>query len=564
MSDSRPGRVLGGRYRLIRVVGQGGMGVVWAAQDQKLDRMVAVKEVIPPGQLDEQERRQAQQRVMREARAAGGVASVAAVSVYDVFAEDGHPWIVMELLEGPTLADVVRDAGRLGLADTIAIGSSLIDALEAAHRAGVLHRDVKPANVLLTRRGAVLTDFGIAHRDRDPGITTTGVVIGSASYLAPERARGGASGPAADLWALGATLYTALEGHGPFERDGQLAALDAVLNEPAPEPRHAGVLAPLLMRLLRKEPDQRPTVEETRRLLSLAGRGQAGTVPLTAGGRVGAAAVPPSSTGPPREAEERHPRAVERGTGADEPPRPPLRSRRGPGQKLVLAGLAVLLVTALLVVLAMSLPDVGSPDGEAADAGADPSSGVRNDSAGPSRDGTTSPSASPTSPSAIATNDPTADPTDDPPTGAASVPEPFKSRSLHRFARYLFDRQDCFVPSPGQYPVADTEPDTELVKCISASAPYHGTFWCKSDLDDLRADRDVYLGKAVDGTRSVTGTPAGRARSEDGIQVAFNHVKDNDARVYWDSEKRLCAGEIQSVDSDDLDQAVANWRTGRP
>jgi len=272
---SSPGRVVGSRYLLLRVIGQGGMGVVWAAQDQILDRVVAIKEVEPPPRLHDTERRKTQERVLREARAAGGVASVAAVSVYDVFAEDERSWIVMELLEGPTLADLIRDSGPLSVADTIAIAESLVDALQAAHRAGVLHRDVKPANVLLTRRGAVLTDFGIARRDGDPGITTTGLVFGSPSYLAPERARGEASGRPADLWGLGATLYAALEGHGPFQRDELLATLHAVVNEALPEPQRADVLAPLLRRLLSKDPTQRPTVEETGELLSLAVAGNA-------------------------------------------------------------------------------------------------------------------------------------------------------------------------------------------------------------------------------------------------------------------------------------------------
>ena len=540
MTDSRPGRLVGGRYLLLRMIGQGGMGAVWAARDQTLDRTVAVKELVPPRRLDERERQQAQQRVLREARAAGGVASVAAVSVYDVLAENEHSWIVMELLEGPTLADVVHNSGPLSVADTIAIGESLIDALEAAHRVGVLHRDVKPANVLLTKRGAVLTDFGIAHRDGDPGITTTGVVFGSPSYLAPERVRGESAGRPADLWALGATLYTAVEGHGPFDREEQLAALHAVVNEPVPDPQRAGVLAPLLLRLLSKDPTQRPTVDQTRQLLARASRGErTGTVAMTVLGTA-PAGVPAAEARTPDAADQRQTQTVERAAEVNELPQPPLRPRSSASKRLPITGLALLLVTVLAVALATLLPDPGGLNGEATDPATGPGVAVRSDSGDPHNDPDNSAGAEGT-----------------------SVPAPFQRRALYNFARYLFDPRDCIVPSPGQFPVAEVEPDVELVKCVSTSAPYTGTFWCKEDLDGLLADRAVYVSRAVDGTQPITGPPAGQTKPEDGIQVAFNHVGGNDARVYWDSEKRLCAGELQAADSDDVDATVAYWLNGK-
>jgi serine/threonine protein kinase len=559
---------VGGRYLLLRVVGEGGMGVVWAARDQTLDRMVAVKEVAAPPQLGDSERQQAQQRVLREARAAGGVASVAAVSVYDVLAEDGQSWIVMELLEGPTLADVIHESGPLSVTETIAIGESIVDALEMAHRAGVLHRDVKPTNVLLTKRGAVLTDFGIAHREGDPGITTTGVVFGSPSYLAPERARGEPAGRPADLWALGATLYAASEGRGPFDRSGQLAALHAVINEPVPPPQRAGALAPLLMRLLSKDPAQRPTVDETQQLLSLASRGQpAATVPITVGGEAAAATLPPPAwtTSAPRPADDPPAQVIKPVAKVDEPSRPS-QPRRRPGRRLVVTGSVLLSATLLAFTLATVLPDLGGSDGGATNAVPGPSTAGGSDSTEPSSVPTAASTSDATSdPDADISSGPTADSSNEPPdsgAGVTSAPAPFQQQALYHFARYLFDPRECFVPSPGQFPVSELLPDTELVKCISTSVPYTGTFWCKSELDDLLADRDVYLARATNGTQPVVGPPAGRTTSEDGIQVAFNHTGGGDARVYWDSEKRLCAGELQTAGSDDVDATVAYWLNG--
>ncbi|CAA9381364.1 MAG: serine/threonine protein kinase [uncultured Nocardioidaceae bacterium] len=513
--NSQPGRVIGARYRLLRVIGHGGMGVVWAARDQTLDRLVAVKEVIPPSQLDERERQQAQERILREARAAGGVASVAAVSVYDVFATDEHSWVVMELLDGPTLDDVIRDSGPLSVAQAIAVGDSLVDALAAAHQAGVLHRDVKPGNVILAKRGAVLTDFGIAHRDGDPGITTTGLVVGSPSYLAPERARGETSGQPADVWALGATLYAAVEGHPPFERPELLAALHAVVSEPVPEPQRAGVLTPLLLQLLKKDPAERPTLDETREMLTLASRGQPGStavMPVAAGtaadGHFQPAWATATNTPPP--ADDWPAESSARG---DEPSARVSRPRRRSGSRWLLAGVALLLATVLVAAVAGWLPDLLGPDGEAADT-------------------------------------------------ATGPPEPFETQTLYSFARDFFEPGECSVPSPEDYPVSAIEPDTELVKCVSDTTPYSGTFWCKNRREDLLADRRVYLDRAVGGTRqAVAGSPAGRSTPVDGIQVAFNHAASNGARVYWDSPSQLCAGELQTLD-DDVQATVEYWRDG--
>src|SRR4051794_5844191 len=264
---STDGQLLAGRYRLGRVLGRGGMGTVWAAHDEMLGRDVAIKEVQPPLELTAEQREVVRRRMLREARAAARISHPHAVTVYDVVEQDDRPWIVMQLLPPRTLADVVAASGSLPPAAVAAIGLDLVDALQAAHRAGVLHRDVKPANVLLTEGGAVLTDFGIATVDDDPALTSTGMLVGSPAFMAPERARGERPSPASDLWSLGATLFAATEGDSPFRRDGQLPTLSAVLTEPVPPAVHAGPLQPVLAALLQRDPARRPDADHTRRLL---------------------------------------------------------------------------------------------------------------------------------------------------------------------------------------------------------------------------------------------------------------------------------------------------------
>src|SRR5690349_14886542 len=264
---STDGQMLAGRYRLGRVLGRGGMGTVWAAHDEMLGRDVAVKEVQPPPELTPEQLDVVRRRMLREARAAARISHPNAVTVYDVVEQDDRPWIVMQLLPPRTLADVVAASGPLPPAAVAAIGLDLVDALQAAHRAGVLHRDVKPANVLLTDGRAVLTDFGIATVDDDPALTSTGMLVGSPAFMAPERARGERPTPASDLWSLGATLFAATEGDSPFRRDGQLPTLSAVLTEPVPPAIHSGPLQPVLAALLHRDPARRPDADHTRRLL---------------------------------------------------------------------------------------------------------------------------------------------------------------------------------------------------------------------------------------------------------------------------------------------------------
>jgi eukaryotic-like serine/threonine-protein kinase len=277
-----PERIVAGRYLLRDTLGRGGMGVVWLAHDRLLDREVAVKEITFPELLPEDQRESMRARVLREARAAARLNHPGAITLYDVLEEQGRAFIVMELITAPTLADLVASEGPLPPERVARIGLQIASVLDAAHRAGIVHRDVKPANVMVGEDGGVwLADFGVARLQEDPRLTTSGMIVGSPWYMAPEQAADGDIGPATDLWGLGATMYYAVEGRAPFERASSLAALAAVVNEPPPPPEHAGPLAPLLMSLLAKDPADRPALRQVRirlaRVAGAGGRGRAGT-----------------------------------------------------------------------------------------------------------------------------------------------------------------------------------------------------------------------------------------------------------------------------------------------
>ncbi|MET9590977.1 serine/threonine-protein kinase [Streptomyces sp. NPDC006516] len=262
------GIVLAGRYRLGDVLGRGGMGKVWRAHDEVLHRTVAVKELTAGLYVAEADRAVLHARTQKEARAAARITHPGVVTVHDVIEYDNRPWIVMQYVDGPSLADAAKESGEVEPREAARIGLHVLSALRAAHGAGVLHRDVKPANVLLARDGQVLlTDFGIAAIEGDSTITRTGELVGSIDYLAPERVRGGDPGPASDLWSLGATLYTAVEGTSPFRRSSPISTMQAVVTEEPPPPLRGGALAPVITALLRKDPADRPTAEETERML---------------------------------------------------------------------------------------------------------------------------------------------------------------------------------------------------------------------------------------------------------------------------------------------------------
>ena len=272
-ADDTDTTIVADRYRLDAVIGSGGVGRVWRGEDVVLRRAVAVKEVPIPIHLPDAERGSLRARVLREARAAARIHHPGSVQVFDVVDEADQVYLVMELVEEQTLADAVAAAGPLAPQATAAMGVELLGALAAAHKVGIVHRDVKPRNVMVTPSGQVkLADFGIATMRDDPSITKTGMVVGTPSYMSPEQALGEPVGPPSDLWSTGALLYFAVEGQAPFDRDEPISTLHAVVHgEPRPFQR-AGVLAPVIDGLLAKDPTARLDLgEATSRLRAIAG-----------------------------------------------------------------------------------------------------------------------------------------------------------------------------------------------------------------------------------------------------------------------------------------------------
>ncbi|MGW4648842.1 serine/threonine-protein kinase [Kitasatospora sp. NPDC004289] len=262
-------RLLAGRYRLGERLGRGGMGTVWRASDEMLDREVAVKE-LTVSHLPEEDLEILQSRMKREARAAARIKHPGVITIHDVLEQDGRPWIVMELVDGRSLADVISQDGTLSPREAAEVGCQVLAALHRGHQLGVLHRDVKPANVLLEHGTGrvVLLDFGIATFEGSTELTRPGDLVGSPDYLAPERAQGERPGPASDLWGLGATLYAAVEGDSPFRRTSPITTLAAVVGDPLPEPRRAGALGPVLAALMTKDPAERPNADQAMRMLA--------------------------------------------------------------------------------------------------------------------------------------------------------------------------------------------------------------------------------------------------------------------------------------------------------
>ncbi|MFG2128171.1 serine/threonine-protein kinase [Streptomyces sp. NPDC048751] len=280
------GRTIGGRYRLVERIGSGGMGTVWRAHDELVDCEVAIKQPRLPGDPEDEQHRRAAHRLYREARAAARVDHPSAVTIHDVVVEeeggaaeglvDGLPWIVMELVRGESLHEVLR-RGPLDPAESARIGLAVLGALRAAHAVGIVHRDVKPANVLLGPHGrVVLTDFGIAHVQGEQSLTVSGEFVGSLEFVAPERMSGGGiAGPASDLWSLGVLLYAAVTGGSPFRRTTVESTLAAILADDPPEPKQAGPLGPVVVRLLQRDPERRPGAEEVAAVLEAVAEGRA-------------------------------------------------------------------------------------------------------------------------------------------------------------------------------------------------------------------------------------------------------------------------------------------------
>jgi tRNA A-37 threonylcarbamoyl transferase component Bud32 len=277
---------------LLDRIGQGAMGTVWRARDQVLARDVAVKEVRLPDLMPARDRAILRERTMREARVSAKLSHPCVVTVHDVIETDGTPWIVMELVTARSLERVLAEDGPLPPRRAAEAGMMLLGALASAHAAGIVHRDVKPGNVLLTGDGrAVLTDFGIAAVDGDPALTQTGMVVGTPGFCAPERIRGAPASPASDLWSLGATLYAAVEGRGPFDGHGSpMAVLTSIVHSDPPPARSAGPLEAVIASLMSKDPAQRPDAARARELLTGAAAAL-GTVSSAAG-------VAPAGLGP--------------------------------------------------------------------------------------------------------------------------------------------------------------------------------------------------------------------------------------------------------------------------
>ncbi|MEU6352841.1 protein kinase [Streptomyces sp. NPDC047072] len=284
-----------GRYRLVESIGQGGMGRVWRAADEMLDRQVAVKEMRIDG-LDAEDTRTRRERTLREARATARIDHPNVVRVYDVVDEGERLWIVMELVRGRSLERIMVEDGPLGPAETARIGLGLVEALRQVHARGVLHRDIKPGNVLVESgerggRRVVLTDFGIAAMQDAKALTMVGMLVGSPDYMAPERIAGRPQGPPSDIWSLGATLCAALGGRSPFSRDTTLATLHAVLYEEPQLPSSAGPLTDILAALLEKDPTVRPALEDLHAALRpIAFPASTPTMPVGGGEGVGSSA----------------------------------------------------------------------------------------------------------------------------------------------------------------------------------------------------------------------------------------------------------------------------------
>ena len=270
---------IAGRYLVLRAIGRGGMGVVWLCRDEVLGREVAVKQIGGlPGEPEVET-----MRAMREARSAAALNHPNVVAVYDVVNHDGRPWLVMEYVDGQTLAEILADEGRLPPPQVAGIGALLADALDRAHERGIVHRDVKPGNVLVDRSGRPkVSDFGIARGHGDDQLTQTGFVSGTPGYLSPELARGGDPDPASDVWALGATLYVAVEGQAPYEsRSNPLALLREIATEPPRPMQHAGALAPAIAAMMDQDPARRWDMATAARRLGEISRGDTSLLEAT-------------------------------------------------------------------------------------------------------------------------------------------------------------------------------------------------------------------------------------------------------------------------------------------
>ncbi|MGA5135924.1 serine/threonine-protein kinase [Streptomyces azureus] len=384
MGTEAGGRVVAGRYRLEERLGRGGMGVVWRATDQLLGRQVAVKELPVDETLSAAEARRRRDGTLREARAVAQLSHPHVIVVHDVVEEDERPYMVMELVEGGSLADRIATGGPVDAAEAARIGIALLGALNTAHAAGVLHRDVKPSNVLIAEDGrVVLTDFGVAQVSGATTLTETGSFVGSPEYTAPERMAGVRTGPESDLWSLGALLCAALSGESPFHRDSLGGVLHAVVVGDIRPPAQAGPLLPVVQGLLERDPDRRLDADRAERMLRVFR--ETGSTPQ---------APPPGYAPTVRGAPHGRPqddagrRSPVPPTDMPGPDRRHEQMLRQPTRRVLVAALLVAAVAGAGVSAAALLMEQGGGDG-----GRTPtSSAPKTPSAGPSSPGTRTPS----------------------------------------------------------------------------------------------------------------------------------------------------------------------------
>jgi eukaryotic-like serine/threonine-protein kinase len=363
VASSGNGRI-GGRYELVRRIARGGGGTVWEAEDTVLGRVVAVKAIEIPDELPAEERRRARTRVLQEARAAARLDHPAAVVVHDVLDDEDRLHLVMELVQAPTLGELVERDGPLPEADVAAIGLGLTAVLAVAHLRGIVHRDVKPSNIFVLEDGGVkLADFGIAAVAGEASLTRTGTALGSPSYLAPEQAQGERASPAADVWGLGASLYFAVEGEPPFDRGSAIATVHAVVHEAARPFQRADRTEPLLRSLLAKRAEERPSLAAVEdQLEALLAAPATSAAPLPASPPPTEELPPAAATVPAGGADDEPSPAP---SAVDEAALPPATSDEDPRRRRALTVLGSLVVVALLVVGTLAVFDgPGSPGDE--------------------------------------------------------------------------------------------------------------------------------------------------------------------------------------------------------
>ncbi|MGY1821609.1 serine/threonine-protein kinase [Geodermatophilus sp. SYSU D00079] len=540
-----PGHLVAGRYRLVARIGGGGMGAVWLGRDERLGRQVAVKQVLPPAGAGPSAVDQQRQRALREGRIAARLSHPHAISVFDVAVEDGAPWLVMEYLPSRSLAEVVQEDGVLRVDQVAQIGAQVADALVATHAAGIVHRDVKPANVLIGQgpdvEGLVkITDFGISHATGDVTLTQTGQITGTPAFLAPEVAQGAEMTPESDVFSLGATLYTCLEGQPPFGMDDNALRLlhRVAAGGPLP-PRRAGSLTGPLTRMLADDPDQRPTMTEVRDELARLAAGRDGD-PTTV---LLARTILRSSTNRQRTMEwaTGAAPAVAAGAGdtgvqgappAASPPTPPP-SAGGPPPATPSPPVSVgsarprrrrpWLVAALVLVLLLAGGGLlwsttrGGDPGTTADAGGTPSPSQVDDSPG---------SAPPDSSAAESTSaDETASaPDDDSADAPADEPEAVAEQTLEEYY--------AFLPEDPDAAYAMTGPTLRN----AAGRDYYRDFWAPWSEVELAGLRDVEEDEGV-----ITATSEVRFTRDDGSSEVELHelrfTQDDDGRWLVDLDR---------------------------